>query len=105
MTDTTPPTEYELLRQQIARLDASAYGFVTGVMAGLGLLAATLILVAKGGPAVGRTLGLLAHYFPGYSVTVGGAFIGFAYAFVSGYAAGYLVGFVYNRIVARVRAR
>jgi len=103
MTDSSPPTEVELLHREVARLDANAYGFVTGTLAGLGLMAATLILVVKGGPDVGATLGLLAHYFPGYTVTVGGAFVGLAYAFVVGYVAGYLVGFLYNRVVARSR--
>jgi len=66
---------------------------------GGGLFLATLILVVKGGPNVGQHLGLLRAYFPGYSVSVVGTFIGFIYGFVVGYALGRIIGSVYNRLV------
>jgi hypothetical protein len=56
--------------------------------------------VAKGGPHVGQHLVLLRAYFPGYSVTIHGSFIGFVYGFVLGYAIGRVIGMVYNRLVA-----
>ncbi len=59
---------------------------------------ATTILVVRGGEEVGAHLGLLGIYFPGYSVTWGGAFIGFVYAFVGGYAVGRTVATVYNKL-------
>jgi hypothetical protein len=37
-------------------------------------------------------------FLPGYTVSVGGAFIGFAYLFVIGYAIGRLIGLVYNKL-------
>ena len=83
----------------IRRLNARAWGISLGLVLGLGLMGATLWLVAKGGPTVGQHLGLLGNYFPGYRVTVAGAFIGFVYAFVLGYGLGRLVGAVYNRLV------
>lgn len=83
----------------IRRLNARAWGISLGLVLGLGLLGATVFLVAKGGPNVGAHLNLLGNYFPGYSVSYGGAFIGFVYAFVLGYGLGRVVGTVYNRMV------
>ncbi len=80
----------------IARLHARAWGVATGLLFALGLFAATILLVVRGGQNIGEHLGLLAVFFPGYSVTIGGAFIGFVYAFVVGYALGRTIGTVYN---------
>ena len=95
---TTPPAAPPSLThlRPIARLNAQAWGISFGLVAGLGLLAATWALVLMGGPHVGRHLGLLAVFLPGYSVTWAGGLVGFVYAFVLGYAAGRLVGLLYN---------
>src|SRR5207244_7023028 len=69
----------EVILTRLMRLNALVYGVVAGLVAGLGLLVATLWLVAKGGTMVGGHLGLLGHYFPGYSVTCAGGSIGFAF--------------------------
>ena len=74
---------------------------IIGLLAGLGLLGATLFLVIKGGENVGQHLELLGIFFPGYRVTVAGAFIGLVYGFVLGYGIGRLIGAVYNRAVNR----
>lgn len=89
------PTTAEL-ESAILRLNARAWGWAFGLLFGSGLFLATMILVLKGGENVGQNLSLLAVYFPGFRVTVGGAFIGFVYAFVVGYASGRLIGTVYN---------
>jgi hypothetical protein len=78
-------------------------GIAFGLAAGFVLFTATLFLVIKGGQDVGAHLGLLNQFFPGYTVTILGSFIGFAYAFVTGFIAGWLIGWVYNR-VALLRA-
>jgi hypothetical protein len=88
--------EARAVRQTVLRLNARAWGLAVGLLLGGSLLLATLVLVAKGGPHPGRHLGLLAVYFPGYRVTVAGAFIGFMYAFVVGYGLGRVIGAVYN---------
>ena len=80
----------------IARLHARAWGVATGLLFAIALFSATVLLVVKGGQRVGEHLGLLSVFFPGYSVTIGGAFIGFVYAFVVGYALGRTIGTVYN---------
>jgi len=86
------------LRRATRRLNAQAWGVSFALLFGLGLFVATIILVLKGGPNVGQHLSLLSVYFPGYRVTVAGAFIGFIYAFVLGYILGRLVGVAYNAV-------
>ena len=96
MPDTNRDTP--TLHQAVLRLNARAWGIAFGLLGGLGLLGATLFLVLKGGENVGQHLGLLSVFFPGYRVTVGGAFIGFVYGFVAGYGIGRIIGAVYNRL-------
>ncbi len=94
--------EAQELRRVTLRLNAQAWGVSFGLLFGLGIFVATILLVAKGGPNVGQHLSLLREYFPGYRVTVAGAFLGFIYAFVIGYALGRIIGAVYN-LVANLR--
>lgn len=89
---TSPPSPTAPLpaesQRALAQLNARAWGIAVGLLFGLSLAAATLILVAKGGALVGPHLGLLGVVLPGYRVTTAGAFIGFVYLFVIGYALG-----------------
>ena len=80
------------------RLNARAWGVAVGLLFGLGLFVATNILVLKNGPDVGRHLGLLRAFLPGYRVTLGGSLIGFLYAFMIGYGVGWAIGRVYNAL-------
>lgn len=89
-------TEAEDMRTTLLRLNARAWGIAIGLLLGLGLFIATLVLVLRGGAEVGPHLSLLAVFLPGYRVSVTGALIGFAYAFFIGYALGRLIGLVYN---------
>jgi len=98
MTD-PHPDQTAGLPAAILRLNARAWGIAFGLLGGLGLFLATLILVIKGGENVGQHLKLLAIFFPGYRVTMGGAFIGFVYGFVVGYGVGRVIGMVYNWVV------
>lgn len=97
---TTSHDESRELAAALARLNARAWGIAIGLIGGGGLFLATMILLIKGGPNVGQHLALLRAYFPGYSVTIPGSFIGFIYGFVVGYALGRLIGMVYNRLTA-----
>ena len=92
------PEEIRAVRREVLRLNAQAWGLSFGLLGGLGLFVSTMILVLRGGESVGRHLGLLAVYLPGYRVTVAGAFIGFVYLFVIGYAVGRGIGTIYNAI-------
>ncbi|MFN2431804.1 MAG: hypothetical protein ABR599_03125 [Gemmatimonadota bacterium] len=93
------PTPDEI-RRAVARLNARILGTALGLISGFGLFLATAVLLLKGGPRTGAHLWLLSNYFPGYSVTWPGAFVGFAYAFFLGFLAGHLIGLLYNRIVS-----
>ena len=89
-------TEADELKTTLLRLNARAWGIAIGLLFGLGLFLATAFLVLRGGQQVGPHLSLLGVFLPGYQVSIGGAFIGFAYAFVIGYATGRMIGLVYN---------
>ena len=91
--------EEQILKQAVVRLNGHILGFVIGVIAALGIFAATNWLVFKGGEVVGPHLSLLGNFFIGYSVTFLGSFIGAAYAFILGYLAGLFVGSIYNGVV------
>ncbi len=95
MSDLTQEEEREVERVMM-QLNAQAWGVSFGLIFGLGLFVATIVLVIKSGENVGQHLQLLAAYFPGYRVTTLGAFIGFVYAFVVGYGFGRVIGWVYN---------
>jgi hypothetical protein len=82
----------------LLRLNARAWGIALGLLFGLALFLATVLLVMKGGPNVGPHLALIGEYLPGYRVTWPGAFIGFVYLFVIGYAVGRIIGGVYNAL-------
>ncbi len=82
----------------LLRLNARAWGIAVGLLSGLGLFLATVLLLLKGGATVGPHLALIGAYLPGYRVTWPGAFIGFVYLFVIGYGIGRLIGSVYNAL-------
>lgn len=86
----------EDLRRTLARINGRAWGVSMGLVLGLGLAIATIILVIKGGRVVGPHLGLLGIFLPGYSVTWLGALFGFIYFFFIGYAIGRFIGVIYN---------
>ena len=89
------------VQTELLKLNARAWGISFGLLLGGGLFLATVVLVIKGGVMVGQHLNLLSAFFPGYSVTWLGAFVGFIYAFVLGYALGRIIGEVYNRLTFR----
>ena len=87
------------IKRALLRLNARAWGIAVGLLLGVGLFAATNVLVIKGGEEVGPHLALLGSYFPGYTVSFLGSLIGFVYAFVMGYVLGRLIGVAYNTLV------
>ena len=93
--------ELALVRRTIARLRAGIVAVVTAMVGGFGLFAATLWLVIKGGPNVGQNLGLLRHYYPGYSVTWTGSIVGLFYGALTGAALGWCVAWFYNLLAGR----
>jgi uncharacterized RDD family membrane protein YckC len=99
MTERLTDEEERILRYALARASEQGWGIAIGLAMGLGLWIATIMLVVKGGPDPGRHLVLLGIYFPGYSVTWLGSFVGFVYAFVVGYGVGRTVATIYNRLL------
>ena len=91
--------EEELIHKAVARLRANIMAVVFGMLGGTGLFVATVWLVIRGGQRVGLHLNLLSNYFPGYSVTWGGSFLGFVYGALAGAAIGWSVAWIYNRVV------
>jgi protoporphyrinogen oxidase len=87
------------LARVFLKLDRQALGLSLGTFAGLFLFLATLILVLKGGDVVGPRLGMLSHYFPGYSVTVNGSLLGLFYGFITGFTCGWGFAFLRNATV------
>jgi hypothetical protein len=105
-TTTSTPVDaarFDEMRMEIgravARLKAGILSLVFGLLAGTGLFAMTAVLLLDGGPNAGLHLRLLGNYFPGYTVTWPGAFIGFGWGFIAGAAVGWSIGIIYNRIV------
>lgn len=90
--------ERQVLRAAVARLRAGIVAVVFGMVCGVGLFVATAWLLLRGGVDVGKTLNLLGHYFPGYSVTWGGAFVGLFYGLAFGAIVGWVTATIYNRI-------
>lgn len=88
----------------IARLRAGVLAIVFGLVGGSGLAFATAWLVLLGGEEVGPHLGLLANFFPGYTVSWPGVAVGFLYGLVAGVLIGGFIGAAYNRL-ADWRAR
>jgi hypothetical protein len=101
MADQLTSEEEQALRQTVLNANEQGWGIAIGLLLGLLLFLATIVLVVKGGPNLGRHLGLLRIYFPGYSVSWLGSVIGFVYAFVLGYAIGRTIATIYNRLISR----
>jgi len=90
----------EILGTAFCRMDKLAFAVAVGAVSGLIVFIATLWLIIKGGAVVGPHLSLLSHYFVGYSVTVKGSFIAFAYSFSWGFLFGWLFAYLRNLLVA-----
>ncbi len=82
-----------------AKIDLRAFVVASAIIAAAFLLMLTLGLVVKGaapGVPVGPHLARLGVFFPGYTVTFGGAFVGAAYASVLGAALGFVLATIWN---------
>jgi len=79
-----------------AGIDKLALALSIGAVSGATVFIATMVLILKGGSAVGPNLRLLNQYFIGYSVSVEGAFIGLGYSFLWGFIFGWLFAYLRN---------
>jgi hypothetical protein len=99
--DSLPPTSDSRVPDPLLRafgpLHRTAMGIAWGVVGG-GLLAlASLALVLQGKDTL--SLGLLGQFFPGYSVSWRGVFIGLLWGFGMGFVLGYGFALVRNAAV------
>jgi hypothetical protein len=91
----------KIVMTRLARLSATIYGIVFGLLLGFGIFIATLWLVIRGGSVVGPNLALLGQFYLGYTVTYWGSVIGFLYGFITGFLLGFSIASIYNWIISR----
>lgn len=91
--------DVDVIARVFAPLDKIAFGCAAGLVLGLVLALATAVLLLRGGPDVGRTLSLLGHFFPGYSVSWTGVPVGLGYGFGAGFVVGWLFAAAKNVMV------
>ncbi len=75
------------------RLKKNAFGLALGVVMGVIVFLATIIVMMKEG---GEHLILLRQFFPGYAITIGGSIFGLIEGFISGYIIGWILTALYN---------
>jgi len=97
--DGTTESIREVFAHVFAKVEPVALGLSIGLTSGILLFLATLILVLRGGPVVGPTLGLLNHYLPGYNVSVPGSMLGLIYGFSLGFLVGWGTALLRNTVV------
>ena len=90
----------DVLDSILPKLDPLSLGLSLGIVTGLGLLLTTLLLLPSGGDLTGKTLTLLAQFYPGYTVTAVGSLIGLGYGFLTGFAFGWGYAFLRNAATA-----
>lgn len=83
----------------LARLDPLALGIAIGLVWGLMVWFATVILLLRGGENVGSNLELLQQYFLGYNVSWTGAIVGFLYAAFLGFVTGCAFALLRNLLI------
>jgi hypothetical protein len=87
------------LELAFAPLHKRCLGIAVGAALGLVVFAATLLHLARS-PGEPYPLVLLEQYFPGYSVSLAGAFVGLLWAFWFGFVLGWTFAFVRNCALA-----
>lgn len=93
--------EREAERDKHLRLNGTSWGAAIGAVLAVVVTSTTVALALRDGETPGQMLRHLSLYFPGYSVTVSGAFVGAFWSFTLGFALGKLIAIVYNVTVAR----
>ncbi|MDX1775230.1 MAG: NAD(P)/FAD-dependent oxidoreductase [Desulfobulbales bacterium] len=97
----TPPAVPEnVLIRAFARMDKLAFAIALGTVCGLLVFSATMWIISRGGDVLNSHLRLLGQYFIGYTVTVKGGFIAFAYSFFWGFLFGWFFAYLRNLFLA-----
>lgn len=96
----TEQRSIEDVTRAVVRIQSGVLTIVCALIGGFGLFAMTAWLLIKDGPNVGLHLGLLGHYFIGYSVTWPGSLVGLFYGALVGAVFGWTIGRIYNAVVS-----
>ncbi len=78
------------------KLDPVAFGAAWGTVVGISLFILVLIVLRNQWDQVGIKIYLLSQFFPGFSISYGGSFLGLIYGFIVGYLFGWLIAFLKN---------
>ncbi len=76
------------------KLNKIALGLSIGILWGIILFVATWVIYLRGGTM--EHLGLMNRFYPGFTVSPAGSFIGLVYGLVSGIIGGWILGALYN---------
>ena len=81
------------------KLNVKAFSLTAGLFWGFGLFFITLWIIMFEGPSGDPTL--IGKVYRGYSISITGSLIGFAWAFFDGIIGGALFAWLYNQISGR----
>ena len=84
----------------LARIDKLGFATSSGLISGLLVFLATVLLTMADDGVTTQALQLLNQYFIGYTVTFKGSFIGMGYTFLWGFSFGWLFAYLHNLFVA-----
>ena len=101
MNDRNEAEVRSLVRSAVVRMRVRIIALVFGLASGVAMWTATAWLLVRGGHNVGEHLSLLGLYFPGYTVTWTGAFVGLFWGALTGACVGFALAWVYNFFVER----
>lgn len=90
------PAASQSLVLAFAKLDKLAFATAVGTVSGLIVAIATLWITVKGGERAAQNLQMLGQFFQGYTVTVSGALVGFAYSFTYVFLWAWLFAYLRN---------
>ena len=81
------------------KINVKAFSFACGIVWGFGILLLTWWIIANEGATGEPTL--IGRLYLGYTISIVGSFIGFAWAFVDGMIGGALFSWLYNLFSTR----
>ena len=80
------------------KFNVKSFSLTCGILWGLTILLSTFWILITG--ASGTTFSKLSKFYFGFSVSLGGAFIGMVWGFVDGLIVGALFAWLYNKLSA-----
>ena len=77
-------------------LDPKKLGLAGGILGGLWVFLLTLLAMYTGYLTI--SLNIASELYPCFSISWGGAFLGFLYGFIEGFIPLYLLAFIYKKL-------